>query len=220
MKNRNKLIVLYAVTSVFVQASALAEQPAPEKNQPEKPQLVTLYGENEKIPDGDLITLNRRIGNWYLECSVSASKHRRVCYTEQYIYKGDDWIRWSLNVTKDAKTFVSVNAPTDIVVEDGIKMSFSGLEKTLDNITCNGGACSATFPLEGLVQSAIMSSKTISFTYKKKNNVTTTLQNDMTGLLYAIDVAGNNPLASINDDKSSDTKQLDDKKNKSKKNNK
>lgn len=183
----------------------------------EKTQFAKLYSDQEKIPDGDLIKLQRHIGNWNLKCSISAAKKRRICQTEQYIQQDDDWIEWSIGVAINGKTYVVINAPTDIDVNDGIRISFSGLEKNLKNITCDNVNCTTSFVLEGFVQSAIMSSETISFFYKKGNNAKT-LSNKMAGLLYAIDAAGSNPLASIMDeDKAPDNSALQDKKQNNKK---
>lgn len=186
----------------------------------EEAQFAKLYGDEEKIPDGDLIELQRKIGNWNLKCSISASKKRRICQTEQYLEKDRDWIRWSIGVAINGKTYVLVNAPSDIETNEGIRIGFSGLEKNLKNITCNNDACTTSFQLEGFIQSAIMSSETITFTYKRDNNVVT-LSNKMAGLLYAIDAAGSNPLAGIvDDDTASNNPSEQEKKQDNKTNNK
>lgn len=222
-KKMQRLIFLCAILSsvlTFSLSSANAtEEVATTLKQP---QFAKLYSEQEKIPEGDLIKLQRQIGNWDLECLISASKRRRICRTEQYIRQDDNWIKWSIGVATDGKTYVLVNAPSSIDTKDGIRITFSGLEKTLKDITCDAGSCTTSFPLEGFVQSAIMSSETITFSYRKEKNIVT-LSNNMAGLLYAIDAAGNNPLADIiNEDNTSENKSVQEKKlnNKNKKNNK
>lgn len=198
---KKKLIVIAGFLAFLSVLTASAEEAVLENTQ-----FAKLYGEQEQIPDGDLIKLQRRIGNWELKCSISATKKRRICQTEQYIQKDADWIKWSIGVAINGKTYALIDAPSDIEPNDGIRMSFSGLEKNLKNITCDKAACSTSFPLEGFVQSAIMSSETISFSYKRENNVKT-LSNKMSGLLYAIDAAGNNPLADITASDDQDKKQ-------------
>lgn len=223
MKKMQRLIfplaILSSVLTFSLTSANAAEEVATTLN---KPQFAKLYSEQEKIPEGDLIKLQRQIGNWDLECSISASKRRRICQTEQYIRQDNNWIKWSIGVATDGKTYVLVNAPENIDTKDGIRITFSGLEKTLKDITCDTSGCTTSFPLEGFVQSAIMSSETISFSYRRENNIVT-LSNNMAGLLYAIDAAGNNPLAGIvNEDNPPENKAAQEKKlnNKKQKNNK
>lgn len=86
-------------------------------------------------------------------------------------------------------------------------MSFAGLEKRIPQQEwfCSDQGCITSVPFEGILQSAVQSSREIGFTYKVKapgeQLIDVQLQGDMSGFDKALEIAATNPFAPVEQSK-------------------
>nr|WP_181377343.1 invasion associated locus B family protein [Ochrobactrum sp. LM19] len=149
----------------------------------------------ELVGPGDQIAINRAFLNWSLRCEIRPSKDVRSCFTEQKLNSGTDGLVWRIGQNTDLKPVVQFSLPADFQSSAGLRMKFSGLEKTIDpsHFVCSQRACVGGFLFEGFVQAAIMESERIGFSFDRKNGGTVTLEGSMQGLKLALDAARRDP---------------------------
>lgn len=149
----------------------------------------------EVVGPGDEIVLRREFLNWSLNCDVRPSKDIRACFTEQKLASGSTGIVWRIGQNTELKPVVQISLPADFKPEIGLRIKFSGLEKTIDrsHFVCTSRACLGGFLFEGFVQSAIMESEQIGFSFERKDGGIVNLQGSMQGLQLALDAARRDP---------------------------
>lgn len=83
--------------------------------------------------------------------------------------KGEDvyTVQFRIAQNKEKKPVAIIVLPSFLKTDDGLRISFSGLEKTIekDEFRCTPTFCISGFPFEGFVQSAITQSSRIGFSY-------------------------------------------------------
>lgn len=179
------------------------------------PVFPSLVPEGTNIGMGDVIILSRQFNKWMLHCDLWLAGDKRLCAVEQNITSGDDTITWRIMTGSDGRTWGVVHIFANFDKTEGIRMGFSGVEKTLRNpneIVCTSkDNCTAYFPFEGFIQIAVMKSPTIWFSYYKsgkslvsngkdmdEGKQVVTLSSDMSGLMEALNAAATNPYAPVN----------------------
>lgn len=168
-------------------------------------QSATVYEAGEELDMGDLIELKRGFGDWYMSCQIRPSKNLRICAVEQK--KGEDvyTVQFRIAQNKEKKPVAIIVLPSFLKTDDGLRISFSGLEKTIekDEFRCTPTFCISGFPFEGFVQSAITQSSRIGFSYtalgfnpsEEEKAIKITMKMD--GYEQALNAAGTDPYGTV-----------------------
>jgi hypothetical protein len=197
-----KLLLVTAFS--LMASSAFANEPAnatetaiPSAVTSKIPKLATLA--EGDLADGDLVMISRGFGNWALRCEWLLSASKRVCGIEQRTFDEKSDVSWRVAQTVDDKPVLLITVPKHFDVSKGMRLSFSGLEKTLpaSQWQCNGKLCVTSFEFEGFIQAAITNSSEVGFSYSirgddgKTNDIT--LVGPMDGFKRALNAASVDP---------------------------
>ncbi|MBX8803229.1 hypothetical protein HBA92_21100 [Ochrobactrum sp. MR28] len=133
--------------------------------------LSSVIDAGELLDPGDLIQLNRPFYNWNLRCDVRLSKNKRACYVDQGAAYENVFVLWRIANNHENRPIAVINLPASFDQEKGLKLKFSGLEKTLgkEHFKCSDEMCVGGFIFEGFVQEAIINSKIVGFVIPVKN---------------------------------------------------
>lgn len=194
-----KKYLTLALSVVLVSSAALAQTPeAPEAQETVAPRIIepasgsnnaektsqpvqntnfdflrlsSVIDAGELLDPGDLIQLNRPFYNWNLRCDVRLSKNKRACYVDQGASYENVSVLWRIANNHENRPIAVINLPASFDQEKGLKLKFSGLEKTLgtEHFKCSDEMCVGGFIFEGFVQEAIVNSKIVGFVIPVKN---------------------------------------------------
>ena len=210
---------LIATALISVMASgAFANEPLPTAEtaqvaadtQTALPRLMTLV--TPELQDGDLINFTRGFGNWLLRCEWVLSANKRVCAVEQTTMNEESGLSWKIAPSQDNKPLLLISAPANFDKTKGMRLAFSGLEKTLPESEwiCSPKFCLTSFNFEGFVQAAIAKSPEVKFLYSVKTSDGQTKEVELTGPIdgmgraleaAAVDPFGREALAKATADK-------------------
>ncbi|MBA8904136.1 invasion associated locus B family protein [Phyllobacterium sp. P30BS-XVII] len=217
---------LILLSTVFVMTSAAAAEQADSANVGERIdaatpviQLASLLEPGETPEWGDLIKVDRPFGSWSLKCDMRPSLNKRLCSTEQVVGDGQtQLVAWRIAMSADYKPIVVFALPPVLNIETGLRIGFSGLEKTIrgSEWSCGSNSCIASFPFEGFVQAAISGAKELSFSYTYREGETNKLvdaKSSMAGFQEALNAAAKDPFGKfvpIKPEKQAELKPSDD----------
>lgn len=130
--------------------------------------LASLVEPGETLDWGDFIRVERPFGAWTLLCDWRPSRNKRICSTEQTVNAGNSGLIWRIAIDSEHKPIVLFVLPADLDRQGGLRLSFSGLEKSITGSewTCNGQSCMSAFPFSDFVQAAILNSKEMQFSFR------------------------------------------------------
>lgn len=215
MKNT---LIATALVSVIA-SGAFANEPSPTEEtapiaaattQTALPRLMTLV--TPELQEGDLINFTRGFGNWLLRCEWVLSANKRVCAVEQTTMNQESGLSWKIAPSQDNKPLLLISAPANFDKTKGMRLAFSGLEKTLPESEwiCSPKFCLTSFNFEGFVQAAIAKSPEVKFLYSVKTSDGQTKEIELTGPIdgmgraleaAAVDPFGREALAKATADK-------------------
>lgn len=134
------------------------------------PRLLSLA--KPDLADGDLVSMSRAFGSWILRCEWLLSANKRVCAVEQQIVDTNAGLVWKIAPAEDGKPLLLISAPVSLDIGKGMRLAFSGLEKTLgeQDWICTGSMCLASFSYEGFLQAAITNSPDVKFSFTVKSS--------------------------------------------------
>lgn len=180
-------------------AAASVEETGAGKDQTAPPlsflRFASVIEAGSLVEDGDLIKLQRSYSNWTLRCDIRLSKNRRVCFIEQ---RGDTHgtpLVWRIGMNTANRPVAVIALPADFNAAKGLRMKFSGLEKTLgkENFVCSPQSCIGGFLFEGFVQEAITKSADIGFVIPRLKGEPVSMTLSMTGFTEALDAGARDP---------------------------
>lgn len=152
------------------------------------------------IPDqvtqpGDLIRISRKFANWTLRCDVRLSTNNRVCFVEQSGKAKGSGLVWRIAMNEQMKPIAILSMPANLDMSKGVRMTFGGLEKTLEHnqFRCGANACVGGFPFEGFVQKAITSAQNVGFAFTPTSGESIDIRFSMAGFNLALDAAARDP---------------------------
>lgn len=166
------------ITALFVgllfSSTVQAQEPQTAKAEDSTPaspvtlRLASLVEPGETLDWGDFIRVERRFGPWTLLCDWRPSRNKRICSTEQAVNAGNSGLIWRIAIDHEHKPIVLFVLPADLDRQSGLRLSFSGLEKSITGSewTCNGQSCMSAFPFSDFVQAAIMNSREMQFSFR------------------------------------------------------
>lgn len=130
-------------------------------------ELATIRAPGEVVARGDIIQISRGFGAWTLSCEIRLSKNTRVCAADQGAQDGPAFLRMRIAPNVEKKPVAIMMLPASFKPENGLRLFFSGLEKTLDKdmFKCTPSICVGGFPFEGLLQASISSSSSLGIDY-------------------------------------------------------
>lgn len=161
--------------------------------------LASLLTPGETLEWGDLVLVQRPFGSWSLKCEMRPSLNKRLCATEQLVNDGKQArVAWRIAMSDEYKPVIVFSLPALLDVQTGLRIGFSGLEKTISGSewTCGASGCLASFPFEGFVQAAITNSSNINFSYRVKQDTgfeDVKVTSSMGGFSQALDAAAKDP---------------------------
>ena len=170
-----KIIVISAILSAVVHPSsaeevvaapASNEQPAGGTLAVKSPRLATFA--NDEFEDGDLMFISRPFGHWVMRCEWMLSTQKRICSIEQQALVEGVSVVWKIAPQiGDERPLLVIQAPRNMIPAAGMRLSFSGLEKTLpaDDWFCTDNGCLSSFPFDGFLGAAITNSPQVSFSF-------------------------------------------------------
>lgn len=128
-------------------------------------ELSSVVAPGESVGNGDLVLVNRKFDAWNLRCDVRLSTNKHACFVEQTAFYDDVGVQLRIGNNKDGRTVAIAKLPASFDIEKGLRLKFSGLEKTLEreNFVCVADHCLGGFYLEGFVQEAILGSRYVGF---------------------------------------------------------
>ena len=159
------------------------------------PKPASLIRPNQKAIVGDFVLIQRPFYDWLLRCEVLLSAERRLCNTQQVLSSGDATLIWRIILAEDGKPYVLIATSPKLNIKKGLLIVFSGIEKTLkadDDIACSSTSCIGAFAFTGVLQSAIMSSPTVSFEYHDITGEKMEFNGSINGLDLALKAASDN----------------------------
>lgn len=135
-------------------------------------ELSNVVGLGESVTNGDLIQVNRKFDTWNLRCDVRLSTNKHACFVEQSASFENTGIQLRIGNNIEGRTVAITKLPANFDADKGLRLKFSGLEKTLgkENFACTSDHCIGGFLLEGFVQEAILGSRYIGFVIPVKND--------------------------------------------------
>lgn len=161
--------------------------------------LASLVDPGETLDWGDFIRVERRFGPWTLLCDWRPSKNKRICSAEQAVSAGSSGFIWRIAIDHANKPIVLFVLPANLDRQSGLRLGFSGLEKTITGSgwTCNAQSCMAAFPFSDFVQAAILNSNEMQFSYRLLSKDTTPVEvkalASMDGFTTALEAAAKDP---------------------------
>lgn len=187
MESNVKKILTLILGSFLISSVAFADEKAPTaENQPvvntEQSngkdrafsflELSNVVSIGESVSNGDLIQVNRKFDTWNLRCDVRLSTNKHACFVEQSASFENTGIQLRIGNNVEGRTVAITKLPANFDAEKGLRLKFSGLEKTLgkENFACTSDHCIGGFLLEGFVQEAILGSRYIGFVIPVKND--------------------------------------------------
>ncbi|MCR5943949.1 hypothetical protein FG152_24565 [Ochrobactrum sp. XJ1] len=199
---KKKLIIAAMLAGIAATNAQASEPPADEPKAIEAtkvalPRLLSLI--KPDLEDGDLVSISRPFGNWVLRCEWLLSANKRVCSVEQQTVDGNAGLVWKIAPSEDNKPLLLISAPTNLDLKQGMRLSFSGLEKTLPekNWFCTNSMCLTSFNYEGFLQAAITNSPEVKFSFALKTadgaSEPVELSGPMDGLSRALNAAAVDP---------------------------
>lgn len=182
-----KKILSFVLGSCLISTVTFAnEKTATEEQNPVKENVQTIAQKNafsflelssvvtsgESIDNGDLILVNRKFDAWNLRCDVRLSTNKHACFVEQTAFFDNVGVQLRIGNNTEGRTVAITKLPANFDAEKGLRLKFSGLEKTLgkENFACTTEHCIGGFLLEGFVQEAILGSRYIGFVIPVKND--------------------------------------------------
>lgn len=163
--------------------------------------LTSVIEPGEKIEWGDLVRIERPFGTWNLKCDFRPSMNRRNCTAQQITTAAGNALVWRIAMSIEKKPVVLFYLPPTLDVQSGLRLGFSGLEKTIigSEWTCGPDNCTAAFAFSGFVQSAILNTADMKFRFSVKSSANDGALQDismsapMAGLTAALDAAATDP---------------------------
>ena len=201
----NKCLIQMAFATLLA-SSVQAQEENMSANTPPAaslPKLASLTEPGEEIATGDMITMSRAFDGWSLRCDYRLSQNKRLCSIDQALSNGQSSLVWRIANSVDDRALLILSADPRMVTGKGMRMAFSGLEKTIgkDEWLCGPAACLTGFMFEGFLQAAIANAADVRFTFTAKSpddkEMPVELLGSMNGFALALKAGATDPFGKM-----------------------